>query len=312
VRTFKLTLSYDGTAYAGWQIQARDRTIQGELERALSTILGTPVRAVASGRTDAGVHALAQVVSFACDTRLDTGTLRKALNANLPRDIVVLDIQEAPPGFHAIRDAVRKRYRYVIQDGPTRDVFLRAYAWQIPQQLDVADMQTAAQALLGTHDFSSFETSGSERATSVRTITDLQVRRCGGEPLGERQEIIYPTRCRMVFPDRPDRPGKADLRVDFLPPLALERIVLEVEADGFLYNMVRNIVGTLVAVGRGKQPPSWVAEVLTAQDRKRAGMTAPPQGLFLVQVHYHAELEPSSGPPNNGGTDEFRRTENHA
>jgi len=264
VRTFKLTLSYDGTAYAGWQVQANDRTIQGELERALRTILRTSVRAVASGRTDAGVHALAQVVSFACDTRLDTATLGKALNANLPRDIVVLDIREAPPGFHAIRDAVRKRYRYVIQDGPTRDVFLRAYAWQIPQRLDVVAMQTAAQSLLGTHDFSSFETSGSARVTSVRTISDLPVRRCDGK--------------------------------------TMDRIVLEVEADGFLYNMVRNIVGTLAAVGRGKQPPSWVAEVLTAKDRKRAGITAPPQGLFLVQVHYLAELEPSAGSPHNDGT----------
>lgn len=260
--TFKLTLSYDGTAYAGWQVQAQDRTIQGELERALRTILGTPVRAVASGRTDAGVHALAQVVSFACETRLGTGTLRKALNANLPRDLAVLDIQEAPPGFHAIRDAVRKRYRYVIQDGPTRDVFLRAYAWQISQRLDVAAMRTAAATLLGTHDFSSFETAGSARVTSVRTITELQVQRCSG--------------------------GQSD------------RIAIEIEADGFLYNMVRNIVGTLVAVGRGKQPPQWVAQVLTAKDRKRAGVTAPPQGLFLVQVDYATEVEPTAGPLNNG------------
>lgn len=248
MQTFQLTLSYDGTAYGGWQVQPNARTIQAELETALATIVGAPVRAVASGRTDAGVHALGQVVSFECDTRLDPETLGRALNANLPRDIGVLDVRVAPPGFHALRDAVRKRYRYVIQDGTTRDVFARGYAWQFPHRLDVAAMQQAAGHLLGTHDFASFETSGSPRVTTVRTVTDLTVGRCAGDHL--------------------------------------DRVVVEIEANGFLYNMVRNIVGTLVEVGCGKQLPGWVAGVLEAGDRKAAGRTAPPQGLFLISVDY--------------------------
>jgi tRNA pseudouridine38-40 synthase len=248
MRSFRLTLAYDGTAYAGWQVQANARTIQAELESALQRITGQRVRATASGRTDAGVHALAQVVSLACDTHLPADVLRKALNANLPQDIVVVDACEAPPGFHAIRDAIRKRYRYVIQDGPVRDVFSRAYAWYVPQRLDQRAMSEAAGVLLGEHDFSSFQASGSERASSVRTILDLSVQRGTG---------------------------------DFL-----DRIVIEVEANGFLYNMVRNIVGSLVQVGRGKRPPTWIADVLQACDRTVAGATAPPEGLFLVHVQY--------------------------
>jgi tRNA pseudouridine38-40 synthase len=248
MRTFRLTLSYDGTAYAGWQVQADARSIQAELEAALRQVTGESLRAVASGRTDAGVHALGQVVSFTSRTHLPPDVLRKALDANLPRDIVVREVCEAPAGFHAIRDALRKRYRYVVQDGPIRDVFSRAYAWCFPQRLEVPAMQAAAAVLLGRHDFSSFEAAGSPRASSVRTIYELTVERRAG---------------------------------DFL-----DRIVVEVEADGFLYNMVRNIVGSLVDVGRGRQPVSWIADVLAAQDRKRAGMTAPPQGLFLLRVDY--------------------------
>jgi tRNA pseudouridine38-40 synthase len=248
MRNFRLTLSYDGTAYGGWQVQPNRNTVQAELERALHAVTGEGRRTIASGRTDAGVHAFGQVVSFSSDTQLPADVFCRALAAHLPRDIVPLEVREAPPGFHAIRDAVRKRYRYVIQDGPRRDVFARAYAWYFPQRLDVAAMQAAAAVLMGTHDFSSFEASGSERASSVRTVFELAVERQAG---------------------------------DFL-----ERIEIEIEADGFLYNMVRNIVGALVDVGRGKQPIAWLAAVLAARDRKRGAMTAPPQGLFLVRVDY--------------------------
>jgi tRNA pseudouridine38-40 synthase len=248
MRCFKLTLSYDGTAYGGWQVQPNRNTVQAELERALHAVTGESGRTIASGRTDAGVHALGQVVSFYSNTQLPAEVLCRALAANLPRDIVPLEVREAPPSFHAIRDALGKRYRYVIQDGPRRDVFARAYAWYFPQRLDVAAMQTAAAVLVGTHDFSSFEASGSERRSSVRTVTELRVERGGGE--------------------------------------CADRLVIEIEADGFLYNMVRNIVGSLVEIGRGKQPVTWLAEVLAARDRKRAGVTAPPQGLFLVRVDY--------------------------
>jgi len=244
---FKLTLAYDGTAYHGWQVQPEQRTIQGTIEAAILKLTGQSVRVTASGRTDAGVHALAQVASFRADCRLSVGELHTALNALLPGDIAVLDVQEVPAGFHPIRDAQRKCYRYVIHNRPTRDVFARQYAWHLVPPLDVPAMQRAAEALLGTHDFSSFETAGAPRETSVRTVSRLDVR-------GDDAQA--------------------------------GRITIEIEADGFLYNMVRAIVGTLVEVGRGGEPESWPGEVLAACDRSAGGPTAPPQGLFLVDVDY--------------------------
>jgi tRNA pseudouridine38-40 synthase len=246
--TFMLTLAYDGTDFAGWQRQPDERSVQEELEAALARITQARPKCIASGRTDAGVHALGQVVSFQSETKLDGPTLCKALNAELPEDMLVFEVAEVPTGFHALRDAVRKRYRYVIEDGRLRDLFERRYLWHIYQRLDVEAMKAAAAPLVGTHDFASYETSGSPRLTTERTVFDLSVER-----------------------------RTSDLT---------DRILIEVEADGFLYNMVRNIVGTLVAVGKGKQPVTWPAEVLGLRDRTTAGMTAPPQGLFLVQVEY--------------------------
>jgi tRNA pseudouridine38-40 synthase len=248
MRTIKLTLAYDGTAYAGWQVQSQGKTIQGVLESTLAKITGEAVRVTASGRTDAGVHALGQVVGFRTESRLRVEVLKRALNAELPRDVAVLEAAEAPEGFHATLHARRKRYRYLIYDGPVRDVFRLRTAWHCPRGLDVETMHRAAQALCGTHDFSSFETCGSQRKTSIRTVFDISVRR----------------------------------GVDGDPHL----VAVEVEANGFLYNMVRTIVGTLAKVGRHARSESWVAEVLAAADRRAAGPTAPPQGLFLVRVEY--------------------------
>jgi len=248
MRSIKLTLAYDGTAYAGWQVQPGETTVQEVLERAIERITGQQVRAIASGRTDAGVHALGQVVGFRTETHLSADVLRRALNAELPHDVAVLEAADADGGFHPIRDAVRKCYRYVIHDGPVRDVFRRRYCWQYHRRLDDAAMARAARPLLGTHDFSSFETSGAKRKDSIRTIYRLSVER----GRGAEQDFI----------------------------------TIEIEADGFLYNMVRAIVGSLVEVGRGAEDESWVAQVLAAADRRAAGPTAPPQGLFLVSVDY--------------------------
>ena len=251
MRTFKLVLGYDGSDFAGWQWQPDQRTIQGELQAALERITQTQAKCTASGRTDAGVHALGQVVSFDSPTQLAPAVLAKALNAELPEDMLVFEVAEAPAGFHALRDALRKRYRYVIQDGRLPDLFSRKYVWHVYQRLDADAMRRAAAALVGTHDFASYETSGSPRLTTVRTVLDLVVER-----------------------------RQAELT---------DRVVIEVEADGFLYNMVRNIVGTLVQVGKGRAGESWPAEVLALCDRTKAGMTAPPQGLFLVGVEYSVD-----------------------
>jgi len=249
MRTIRLTVAYDGTDYAGWQAQPGANTVQAAFEKAIEKVTGRPARAIASGRTDAGVHALAQVVGFQTDCPLSVDVLRRALNAELPRDVAVLEATEDHEGFHPIRDAVRKRYRYVIHDGPVRDVFERRYCWQCRHPPDAEAMQRASKSLLGKHDFASFQSSGSQRQGTVRTVHDLDVRRGQG--------------------------GQSHV------------ITVEVEADGFLYNMVRAIVGTLVEVGRGARDESWVAEVLAARDRAAAGPNAPPQGLFLVHVDYH-------------------------
>ncbi|MBI1901552.1 MAG: tRNA pseudouridine(38-40) synthase TruA [Planctomycetia bacterium] len=248
-RTLKLTVSYDGTEFYGWQIQPTRRTVQGLLEEALSDLCGEDVKVVGSGRTDTGVHALAQVASIETACPLDGTTLRKALNARLPVDVAIVDVQEARAGFHAIDHALGKRYRYVIHDGPAPDVFRRRTCWKVRHRLDVSAMHAAGQALVGKHDFASFEGAGSRRVSSVRTVKCLAV-------------------------SRP--PGEADL------------IHIEVEADGFLYTMVRIIAGVLYDVGRGFRDIDWPASVLAAKDRRLSGRTAPARGLVLVRVEYDA------------------------
>lgn len=248
MRSLRMTIAYDGTDFVGWQRQPEQRTVQGELERVLAYVTGEPIPVTASGRTDAGVHALAQVVGFHTHSQLPAETLLKAINAELPHDICVFDVSPAPDDFDPIRDCVRKRYRYVIEDSRPPDLFMRPYYWRVYNRLDINAMTAAAAPLVGKHDFVSFETGGSSRLTTVRTIHELLIER------------------------RPDA--------------RTQRVNIEIEADGFLYNMVRNIVGTLVLVGRGKRPVSWPGEVLAAKDRRAAGMTAPARGLFLMWVKY--------------------------
>lgn len=254
--TFKLTVAYDGTDFAGWQSQSGQRTVQATLEESLARITGQTLRVAASGRTDAGVHALGQVVSLELETRLTALELLRALNSELPADVAVLASEQVAAGFHAIRDAVRKQYRYQIHDGYIPDVFRRRHAWHVRARLDHAAMQRSALSLVGRHDFRSFESRGSPRTTSVRTVSRLTVTR------GDEE--------------------------------APHLVMVEIEADGFLYNMARAIVGTLVDVGRGARPESWPGEVLQAADRGAAGMTAPAHGLFLVRVDYPACVSPTS------------------
>ena len=245
MRNFKLLLSYDGTDFQGWQTQPGYRTVQETLETALCKLTGEArIRVYASGRTDAGVHAVGQVANFYSAMHVPFFKLLGAINAHLPDDIVVRSVEEAPAAFDANRDALRKLYRYVIHDGPVPSPFLRKYACLSKVPLDAAAMARAAEVLKGCHDFHSFETDWPNRTSSVRTITHLAVNRAG------------------------------------------EYIWIDVEADGFLYNMVRAIAGTLMQVGRGHWPEAKVAEILAAEDRTQAGPNAPPQGLFLMRVTY--------------------------
>ncbi len=264
MRNIKLILAYDGAAYAGWQVQPGRATVQGTLEAAIEKITGKQARTIASGRTDAGVHAFGQVVGFRTGSHLSVDVLRRALDAELPDDISVIDAAEVPAEFHPIRDAARKRYRYIIHDDPIRDVFSRQYCWHYRHgRLDTDAMGRAAELLLGKHDFGSFETAGAPRESSVRTIFEISVKRTDGgrDSVGQ----CGAGQCGA---------GQGG------------QIIVEVEADGFLYNMVRAIVGTLVEVGRSARSEVWLGEVLQATDRSAAGPTAPPQGLFLGNVDY--------------------------
>jgi tRNA pseudouridine38-40 synthase len=266
-RWLKLTVAYEGTAYAGWQIQPNEPTVQAVLETAWHEITREQARVTAAGRTDAGVHALGQVVGLATQTRLSNSDLHRGVNAVLPEDVAVLSVEDAREGFHATHDAVAKTYRYQIHNGRVPDVFHRRYVWHHPQPLDTDKMHAAAQALVGTHDFSSFESAGSERPDSVRTLTSLTV--------GRGIHVVESLRdSNLAVSER------------LLHIYSRDLITVDVTGDGFLYNMVRAIVGTLVEVGKGGRDESWVAEVLAARDRRVAGQTAPPHGLFLVRVDY--------------------------
>ncbi|HSD51852.1 MAG TPA: tRNA pseudouridine(38-40) synthase TruA [Candidatus Methylomirabilis sp.] len=241
---FKLILEYEGTAYHGWQVQPGLRTIQGLLQDTLAQIVGAPVQVTGAGRTDAGVHAHGQVASFQAESRLDSPTLRRALNASLPRDIVVRCAEEAPPGFDARRSAQSRMYRYSILCRDHPSAFLGRHSLYVPHPLDIGAMARAAEIVIGTHDFSAFRAGTCTAATPVRTVLQAAWRQDG--------DLWH----------------------------------FEITANAFLQHMVRILVGTLLEVGRGKHRPSHVADVLAVRDRRRAGKTAPPHGLCLVEVHY--------------------------
>ncbi len=251
--TFKITIAYDGTDFSGWQAQPNQRTVQEVFEHAWQEITGEQLRVRASSRTDSGVHARGQVVGVKSETSIPADKIRCGLNAKLPDDVVVLSVELANDDFHATHQATGKRYRYRIHNDYRRPVFDRQFVWHMPKPLDIEAMHRTGQALVGKHDFASFESAGSERETSVRTIFDLEVSR------GPQQ----------------------DNHLDPSP-----EIWIEIEGDGFLYNMVRAIAGSLVAVGLGRKPESWLSETLIAADRRIAGQTAPAQGLILLKVDY--------------------------
>lgn len=255
MRTIRLFIAYDGTAYQGWQSQRSGKTIQDILVKALKSITGEQVRLTGASRTDAGVHALEQVAAYETSSMLSADTLKRALNAQLPADIRILKAGQAGTSFHPRYDALRKTYCYLIQQGEISSAFLHRYAWHIRTRIDIAAMKDAAGYLLGEHDFSSFRGSGCGSKHPVRHIVSLAITQ----------------HRRMTFMTMP-------VRGEFLR--------IEIQANAFLRHMVRNIVGTLVEVGRGKMAPDAMSALLKSCNRRNAGPTAPAQGLFLKKILY--------------------------
>lgn len=244
MRNIKLTLEYQGTRYHGWQRQKNAPSIQEHLEDAIKKVTGKKSILYGAGRTDAGVHARAQVANFKTSSRLSLEALLHAINAHLPRDIAAKKAEEAPLDFNARKSARGKVYSYHIYDGPARPALFRDFAYYSKHKLSERKMRRASRFLLGRHDFRAFRTSGSSAVTSVREIRQINIKRRG------------------------------------------QKLSITIEGSGFLYNMVRAIVGTLMEVGRGKIEPARAKKILDSKDRSLAGPTAPPQGLFLERVLY--------------------------
>lgn len=259
-RNLKLVIEYDGTRYAGWQIQGhkvtrsqgRKSTIQETIEKTLQKIVQEKIRLIASGRTDAGVHALGQVANFKTYSVIPSRKLQKALNSLLPGDIVITKAEEVASDFHSRYAAKSKIYRYLILHRAHPSAFLkeRVYFYRYP--LNVQLMRREAGAIIGKHDFRSFCASGSGAKSTIRTIKRISIQEACHTPYAIRHKLI----------------------------------VITIEANGFLYNMVRNIIGTLLEIGRGRLPPGSLRSILKAKDRTKAGPTASACGLYLLQVKY--------------------------
>ncbi|MGA9353819.1 MAG: tRNA pseudouridine(38-40) synthase TruA [Terriglobales bacterium] len=265
VRNLKLILSYDGTDFAGWQVQPGLATIQGTLASAIGRLSGENVLPQGSGRTDAGVHALAQVVAFETSCGIPTENWAQALNHNLPASIRVLGVTEAAPEFHPRKSARAKSYRYRIYRAATCPPFLARYVWHYPYLLDEDAMAATADVVVGEHDFSSFAAVDPER-----------VERMAGQGAihgsGEAGARVGPTNVRRIFSSSWARES--------------DEFIYTVRGSGFLHHMVRNLVGTFMLVGKGTVTRDEFARILAACNRSAAGATAPASGLFLENVEY--------------------------
>lgn len=248
LRNVKLTIAYDGSDYHGWQIQPGFATIQQTVQDAARSLLGPNVRVCGASRTDAGVHALGQIALIQIDSPVPTENLARAITDRLPDDIAIVKAEEVRMGFDVIGDVTSKLYRYTIFCGLTRPVLHRRYCWHVPSNPDVGAMDAAARRLVGTNDFKSFASAADCRTDSVRTVF----------------------RCDVTEAHKDDG----------------QWVYVEVEGDGFLYNMVRNIVGSLMEVGLGRWEPVRISRVLAARDRTAAGPIAPPNGLCLMWIKY--------------------------
>lgn len=250
MRNLKLIVSYDGSEFAGWQVQPDADTVQGRLASAIGRITGEKVLPQGSGRTDAGVHALAQVVTFATESSVPTQNFIKALNDLLPASIRVLQVEEAAADFHARKSAHAKVYRYRIYRAAICPPSLARYVWHYPFPLDESAMERAAALVVGEHDFTSFAAVDPERGSEDRPASNV----------------------RRIFSSDWEHQG--------------DELVYTVEGNGFLHHMVRNLVGTFILVGKGTLQPEDLARIIAARNRSAAGATVPASGLYLVKVEY--------------------------
>ena len=245
MRNIKLTIEYDGKEFHGWQKQPNKLNIQGNIEQAIKHITGEDVELMASGRTDAGVHAFGQVANFKTNSNLPIDKFPIALNSNLKKSIRIIMAEEVEENFHSRLSCKKKTYRYVIDNSEYGSAIYRNLETHIPIKLDIESMQMAIRYFEGEHDFAAFKASGTSSKSSVRTIYEAKV-------------ISMPN----------------------------NRIYIELTGNGFLYNMVRIIAGTLVDVGLGKIEPEKIPDILQSKKRENAGKTLPPQGLYLLKVEY--------------------------
>lgn len=244
MRNIKLTIEYDGKDFNGWQKQPNKLNIQGTIEKAIQQITGEIVELNASGRTDAGVHAIGQVANFKTKTSIPIEKIPIAINSKLKKSIVIKKAEEVEEDFHARYTCKRKTYKYVIDNSKTGTAIYRNMKYCFNQKLDIQKMQKAAKHFIGEHDFKAFKASGTSSKSSIRTIYNAQI-------MKENEDII-----------------------------------IQLTGNGFLYNMVRIIAGTLIDVGIGKILPEEIPNILNSKDRTKAGKTLPPQGLYLVNVEY--------------------------
>jgi tRNA pseudouridine38-40 synthase len=249
IYNYKMTIAYDGTCYSGWQNQPNGVSIQAKIEEAIKVVIKRDVKVIGSGRTDAGVHALGQIANFQCDCVLDLYRFIASLNGILPRDICLKLIEKVPLDFHSQKSALGKVYHYHLSLSNFQSPFKRLYSYHIKGKIDVELLKQGALLFVGTHDFTSFANEAHLGAAAVYPIKNLK-------------------------------------RLDILEEE--EGVRLEFEGDGFLYKMVRNIVGTLLEVARGKLHLGHIEAIFQAKDRKKAAMAVPPQGLFLVEVYYNS------------------------
>jgi tRNA pseudouridine38-40 synthase len=309
--SYKIVVAYDGTDFVGWQRQATGTSIQGLLEDALRAFDDRAVTVTGAGRTDAGVHALGQVAAFTLQRPRSCDVIVRALNIRLPDAVRVVSASEVGDRFNPRYDAIAKTYRYRIWNGEVMPPFERRYAWHIVDRLDVAAMRRAAEWIEGEHDFAAFQSGGSDVRSTVRTVfacglriadcglrNDCGVRNADGGSIadcGLRDAVDDPQ--SIDNPQSIRHPHSAIHNESAIRNSQSAILTVTIAANGFLRHMVRAIVGTLVAIGRGQQSADWMRSVLESHSRAAAGRTAPAHGLFLVDVTFPRALAGGSQDP---------------